>query len=157
ELHRRQCDINAALGINFLDLFDDMRWLSRVGEDNLLVTFERGIGLPTLAFERLLRTAIEFRAKLVTIDNAADTFGGNENDRSQVRQFIQLLVRLARAIGGAVVLLAHPSRAGLATGDGASGNTDWSNAVRSRLYLDRPKPNDDQQADELARTLSRRK
>ncbi len=47
----------------------------------------------------------------------ADTFGGDENVRGQVRQFIaSALGRLAREIHGTVVLCAHPSRSGLDSG-----------------------------------------
>src|SRR5262245_11493922 len=35
----------------------------------------------------------------------------------------------------AIVLLAHPSVAGMASGTGISGSTAWNNSVRSRLYL----------------------
>ncbi|MCA3488298.1 MAG: ATPase, partial [Rhodobacter sp.] len=37
----------------------------------------------------------------------------------------------------AVLLLAHPSLAGLSTGTGTSGSTGWNNSVRSRIYLSR--------------------
>ena len=37
----------------------------------------------------------------------------------------------------AVVMLAHPSVAGMASGTGTSGSTGWNNSVRSRLYLRR--------------------
>ena len=37
----------------------------------------------------------------------------------------------------AVVLLAHPSLTGKATGSRLSGSTAWDASVRSRLYLDR--------------------
>jgi RecA-family ATPase len=42
----------------------------------------------------------------------------------------------------AVVLAAHPSLTGMSSGTGMSGSTAWSNSVRSRLYLDRPKGGD---------------
>jgi RecA-family ATPase len=37
----------------------------------------------------------------------------------------------------AVVLIAHPSLSGMASGSGTSGSTAWSNSVRARLYLER--------------------
>jgi hypothetical protein len=39
ELHRRQADINQFYDIDFCDL-DDMRWLARLGEDNILMRFD---------------------------------------------------------------------------------------------------------------------
>ena len=59
-----------------------------------------------------------------------------------------------RKIDGAVVLLGHPSAAGISTGSGLSGSTHWHNAVRSRLYLARTTGDD---ADPDERTLTRLK
>lgn len=164
ELHRRQASINNALGISFADL-GEMRWISRVGNENLLMTFAAdGRGVPTPFFSQILNAAREFGARLVVIDTAADAFAGNENIRPQVRQFIALLTRLAREIGGAVILLAHPSQTGKASGSGDGGSTAWNNSVRSRLYLKRPEqPNGRDQdtggepPDPDLRTLSRLK
>jgi RecA-family ATPase len=158
ELHRRQDAINCQYGINFSDL-GNMRWVSGVGANNLLMTFERdGQGFRTDRLEELTQVVKLFAAKLVIIDTAADTFGGNENDRGQVRQFIgTALNKLARDIGGAVLLCAHPSRSGLsATGDLDGGSTAWSNTVRSRWSLTRPR-DDDTPADTDERILTRRK
>jgi hypothetical protein len=48
-----------------------------------------------------------------------------------VRQYINLaLTQMACEIGGAVVLLAHPSRSGLQGGDYSGGSTGWNNGVR---------------------------
>lgn len=150
ELHRRQAGINAGLGLTFDDL-GNMRWVSRVGSENLLMTFAAdGRGVHTAFFEQILNAARDFGARLVVIDTAADTFAGNENIRPQVRQFIALLTRLAREIDGAVILLAHPSQTGKATGSGDGGSTAWNNSVRSRLYFKRPGQPDakGQEADE---------
>jgi RecA-family ATPase len=134
-----------------------MRWESRVGTDNILMEFDQGgrAALTTL-FNALEGAAIEFGAKLAILDTAADIFGGNENIRPQVRQFISsCLGKLARAIGGAVILCAHPSRAGLSTGEGDGASTAWNNGVRSRLYLSRVK--EDEPHDDGARLLTRKK
>ena len=64
-------------------------------------------------------------------------FAGDENSRPQAQEFIGLLKRLARKQNCALLLLAHPSLSGMATGTGMSGSTAWSNSVRSRLYLER--------------------
>jgi len=95
--------------------------------------------------------------QLVVIDTAADVFAGNENIRPQVRQFIALGTRLARAIDGAVLLLAHPSQTGKTSGTGDGGSTAWSNSVRSRLYLKRPDAAGGNQPDADIRVLSRLK
>ncbi len=162
ELHRRQDSINAHYGLNFSDL-GDVRYVSGVGADNLLVAFDKEGMIRLPRFAELMRAALDFEAKLVVIDTAADTFGGNENDRSQVRQYVGAgLNRLARALdggrGGAVLLNAHPSRSGMSgLGDGDGGSTAWSNTVRSRWSLVRPKDDGDAAADSDERILTRKK
>jgi RecA-family ATPase len=85
-------------------------------------------------------------------------FGGNENDRGQARAFAQAaLGYLARETGGAVIVLAHPSRAGMNSGSGESGSTAWVGTFRSQLYLASPKPGAGEPPDPDARTLTRKK
>lgn len=147
ELHRRQEDINNHYGCNFTDL-DNMYWQSRVGLNNILMSFIRdGLGSATEAYKVLRDEVLRVGAQSVVIDTAADTFGGGENVRPQVRQFINLLSKLAIEIGGSVILCAHPSAAGLARDDGTGGSTAWNNTVRSRLYFSRPTKKD---GDELS-------
>ena len=103
------------------------------------MTFARGVGELTPFHSHVLEAALDLEARLVIVDTAADTFGGNENDRSQVRQFVsRALGSIAQKINGAVLLCAHPSRSGLSSGEGDGGSTGWSNAFRSRLYLRAP-------------------
>jgi len=159
ELHRRQAKINASLGVEFSDL-SGLNWWSRVADENLLMTFDQSEGVTTAFFEKLLEkvTAEDFKAGLVIIDTAADTFGGNEIIRSQVRQFISgAMNKIAQTINGAVVLCAHPSRAGLASGEGDGASTAWNNSVRSRMYLERAKDDDDDDDINDIRILSRKK
>lgn len=157
ELHRRQDAINRHYGIDFRDL-DNMRWVSGVGADNVLMNFSLGAGQLMPRYLELLKAVKDFKAELVVIDTAADTFGGNENDRSQVRQFIgHALNKMAVEIKGAVLLCAHPSRSGLSqSGDLDGGSTAWSNSVRSRLSLSHAKAEEGgQETDE--RVLRRHK
>ncbi len=158
ELHRRQDHINQALGICFDDL-EDMRWASGVGEDNILMSFPAaGEAVLTPRYDAIVQEAKAFGAKLVVIDTAADTFGGNENARPEVRRFIgRALNHLAREIGGAVLLNAHPSVRGMsATGDMDGGSTAWSNTARSRWSLSR-KVGEDGHEDPDERVLTKRK
>jgi hypothetical protein len=159
ELWRRQCDINIAYAVDH-DALALKHWMPRLGEDNILMTFGRsGVGELTRFHGYVLEAAMDLKGRLVIIDTAADTFGGNENDRGQVRQFVQrALGSIALKIDGAVVCCAHPSRAGLATGTGDSGSTGWSNAFRSRCYLNRPEAEDGEPAvDNDARIITRKK
>jgi hypothetical protein len=75
---------------------------------------------------------------LIVIDNASDAFGGNENDRAQVRRFIRFLGWIARENNAAVCLLAHIDKTAArfgSAGNSYSGSTAWHNSVRSRLAL----------------------
>lgn len=77
-------------------------------------------------------------ADFVVIDNASDTFGGNENERRQVKRFVRRLSGIARANGAAIVLLAHVDKQAAkqgGKGNNFSGSTAWHNSVRSRLAL----------------------
>jgi putative DNA primase/helicase len=140
DLWRRQEDINVTYATDNAAL-SLKHWMPRLGEDNILMTFtHKGVGELTTFHRHVLEAALDLKARLVIIDTASDTFGGNENDRGQVRQFVQrALGQIALRIDGALVCCAHPSRAGLSSGEGDSGSTGWSNAFRSRAYLNRPK------------------
>jgi RecA-family ATPase len=157
ELHRRQADINAAYACGFADLAA-IRWMPRLGHDNLLMTFAGGLPALTSAFAELAYEARAFGARLVIVDTIADTFGGSENDRGQVRHFVQAcLGRLAREIAGAVIALAHPSRSGQSDGSGQSGSTGWDASFRSRLYLGAPEAEANEPPDPDLRVLMRKK
>jgi RecA-family ATPase len=137
ELHRRLWDIASAEKLTWADLAD-LRPVSFAGKDALLATLESGGVLrPTALFDALDAAMAEYSPRLVILDTLADLFAGNENDRTQARQFIGLLRGLAIRHECAVVLLSHPSLTGLNSGSGTSGSTGWSNSVRSRLYVER--------------------
>ena len=156
ELLRRQENITAAMNLEPADL-GNIRFVSRVHKDNILMTFSRnGKGELTPLHKQILEEIRDFGARLAVFDTAADFFAGNESDRGQVRQFIAVaLGSIAEAIDGAVMLCAHPSRSGMSSGTGDSGSTGWSNSFRSRLYLSMPEgegvPSDDE------RVLARKK
>ena len=157
ELHRRQAKIVESFGLKYADL-SDIRIMSRVGYDNTLVSFTPdGRMQITELFDKIAKAATAFEARLIVLDNASDMFAGNENDRHQVKQFVGVLTRLGREIGGAVVLNAHPSREGLRTGNLDGGSTQWNNSFRSRLTFGRVKAESGEQPDSDERILARRK
>lgn len=87
---------------------------------------------------RWLDTLMQERSPMLLIlDNLADVYGGNENNRTAVKQFINLLRRLAIKHDCVVLLLSHPSQMGRSSGSGESGSTGWNNGVRVRIYLHR--------------------
>ena len=155
EIWRRQTAINRHYGVEFADL-ENLKWRSLVGSDAGLIEFEYDRGKETELAGQILTAAIDFGAQLVVIDSLHDVFFGNENNRIHARQFINMLRDLAVGFDGAIVLTAHPSLTGLSSGSGLSGSTAWNNAVRSRLYLERP---DDKEGngDDRERILKRKK
>lgn len=154
EVHLRMNSIVEHYECSFEDL-GDMRVLSRVGFDNTLMEsktiFDNGERREFLEesqfYHQIWNTAMDWGAQLVVLDSLHDLFAGNENDRRHARYFIGMLRRMALEIEGAVVINAHPSLSGMSTGSGMAGSTAWNNAVRSRLYLTRPKMDDDEQDD----------
>ena len=144
ELHRRQEAINRQMGLEpqYLEM---LRYTSRLGLDNILMTFDDR-NRPELSqlFRELVQYLTIFRPRLVVLDTLADIFGGEEVKRAHARQFVQGVAgNIARAFDCAVVVAAHPSAAGLSTGSGTSGSSAWNNTFRSRLYLTGPKTDDD--------------
>lgn len=158
EIHIRMEAIRSAYNVAFTDMAD-VHPIDGTGTDNILAHFDGNHMLPTVRFQQLRECALDTKARLVMIDTAATTFGGNENDRSQVTQYVgSLLTSLAQDIDGAVLLNAHPSRSGMATGSLDSGSTGWSNSARSRWAMTRPEDDDGKPIlDSSERILTRRK
>lgn len=144
-LHHRQLGICGAMGVAGADL-DGMIFMDRAGEDSVLygprADDPREIDF-TDFFYRVCRICRAIKPALIVIDTAADTYAGNENNRSQVRNFIRQLRQLSYDHDAAVVLCAHPSLSGITDGRGFSGSTAWNNSVRSRLYLTKPDDEED--------------
>jgi RecA-family ATPase len=90
---------------------------------------------PTATFHALAKSVADIKPSLLIVDTIAAVYSGNQNDRCQVRTFINRFRRLARDTGCAVVLLDHPSLSGMNSDTGRSGTVDWRNAVRSFLYM----------------------
>ena len=96
EIHRRLADILKHYGADFPDLQGNLQLLTFAGEDAVLGHVDRtGLVRPTPLFERLMKAAIHIKPVLIGIDTAADVFAGNESDRSEVRQFVGMLRKLA--------------------------------------------------------------
>jgi RecA-family ATPase len=161
-IRRRQLSINAWLGTDEIggEAPRDLFIWPRVGEDNIIVTFpnqgkDEAGGFYAELVERVKYVKKETGADeiLLILDTATDLFGGNENIRREVNTFIKTYVgSFCDQHNATVVLLSHPSLAGLSSGSGLSGSTAWENSVRSRAYFSR-----DEGGDDDIRTLSRKK
>lgn len=154
ELHRRQEKINRHYEVDYPAL-DGVRYACRVGQENVLVEFDRRTDQPRRMplFDSLCDDVKRCQAQIVVLDTLADVFAGNEIIRNQVRRFVTALRKLAIEIQGVVILTAHPSLSGMASGSGISGSTAWNNSVRSRIYLTKPKTDNEEEADPNERVL----
>jgi RecA-family ATPase len=137
ELHRRLATIVAHYDATFADaIAGGLHMLSYAGQDAVPgVPNARGIIETTPLFKHLLEAALDIRPKSITIDTVTDVFAGNENDRSQVRQFVGMPRGLAIEANAALAILAHPSLSGISSGSGLSGSPAWHDSVRARAYL----------------------
>ncbi|TKD52059.1 AAA family ATPase [Sphingomonas baiyangensis] len=140
ENHWRLAKIADAIGTTLPALAGKLHVVSLRGRlNNELATFDgAGTLRATPAYAMLRATIKATGAKLVTLDNVAHLFAGNENDRGQVTAFINLLYRLCGDLGVTILLIAHRNKAG----DSFSGSTAWLNAVRSQVLLERTDEHD---------------
>lgn len=137
QLHFRQHKICQALDIPMDVLAGQLHLSSRRGKpDNALAQFaEDGSVYPSPFFGQLAALIGRTGSKAIFLDHVAHLFPGDENQRSEVTGFINLLNRLAGMTGAAIILLGHPNKGGATY----SGSTGWLNAVRSQVFLERPK------------------
>ena len=114
---------------------DRLTLRSLAGDDALLATLDRKSGMlaTTPLYGELDRRIADGKPALVVLDTLADLYSGDENVRSQARQFIGFLRRLAIRHRCAVLLLAHPSLSGMASGSGNSGSTAWNGSALPAL------------------------
>jgi RecA-family ATPase len=135
--HGRLAPILASYQLDYASIAKRFFLHCRPVEDPVLaaVNYKTGILVPTHTFFQLHASVLMIKPSLVVIEAAGDVYSGNENDRTMVGNFIRLLRGLAMDCETAVMLLQDPSVAGMASGRGFSGVTQWNNGPRSRLYL----------------------
>lgn len=157
ELHRRMDNIGLFYGVQLSDV-PDLHLIDLSAEDGTLAAPDNSgvlVAVPQLVeLEEMIE---EVRPVLVVLDSLADVFGGDEINRSQARRFIGLLRAIAQRHTTAIVILAHPSLSGMASGSGSSGSTHWNNSVRSRLYLTKPDKDEGLPAQSEVRLLQSKK
>lgn len=151
-LHFRQERLCETLGVDMASLANRLHLVSLRGElgNELEGEDDKGNYSPSAAYHRLAATIKATGAKLVALDNVAHLFAGNENDRHDVTRFVNLLNRLARDTGTAIILIGHPNK----SGDTYSGSTAWLNAVRSQIWIDCHREADGSVLDRDARVLT---
>lgn len=154
EIHRRLDAVLRSRGKSFCDLDGRLRVHCRPEHDSTFgAPNARGVIEPTRLYDELEADLKARRPVLFVVEALADIYAGNENDRTQVRQFGGLLRRLAVGSGAAVLALGHPSLTGMSTGTGTSGSTHWNNSARSRLYFTGVKGDADEPLEKDVREL----
>jgi RecA-family ATPase len=158
EIHRRVAIIADRKGIPLDDLggFGVIDLTDAEATELAAPDGKQRLALTTL-YDAVADVISEHRPKLIVLDTRADVFGGDEISRAQVRFFVRALRRLCFRYDMAILMLSHPSVAGMSSGSGQSGSTAWGNSVRSRLYLERPKADDGSEPDRDLRVLTTKK
>lgn len=136
-LHWRLAYITQHEGLEPGDLAG-LHLVDLVGHESILFRRDPQLGSTvTAAYTELERLMRETGAEALVVDGASDTFGANENDRAEVKAFVNYLVRLV-GLNGTAIIVAHvnkPTASSGAASEGYSGSTQWHNAVRARWYL----------------------
>ena len=153
-LHWRQAAINQHYGVDYDVLADaGLQLFSMIEHDTILAAPNKRNGIlePTAAYDWLFELAGDTKPVLIGIASTSNVFAGNENERSEVQQFVKLLGQIALVTGGAVILVTHPSMSGanssIASHEGLSGTTQWHNAVRGRAVMKTVKADDEAESD----------
>lgn len=137
ELWRRQLSILGAHGLTKEDA-SEFYIQSRIGMENLLMKFSGGVGVKTDFFHQIETDIQNFKPELIILDNSAQMFGGNENDRREVTQFVNALHGLINDGDLTILLLGHPPKPSAAGMQHEySGSTGWDACFRSRLWFGR--------------------
>jgi len=158
ELWRRQLAICRYFDVDLTALPAHYIVEPRLGRSNGLTCTQYGALVWTDLYAELREQVNDYHAAVLILDNIGQVFGGNENDRHHVTEFLNGLLGLT-ASPLAVVLLGHPSKA---AGSEYSGSTAWQNAVRMRWFMgdkppDQPQSDDEEVADPAVRYLAKRK
>jgi RecA-family ATPase len=149
EVHRRLRDIVEPLSSREDFNVEDLRNLEiidMVGEDSLLACLDGRSHsiIPTTLYEKIVEHLDSFmgpylkgsdEGRILVLDTLSKVYGGDENVRIQVTQFVGFLDKLAIKYHTAIILLMHPSLAGMSAGTGSSGSTGWNGSLRARMYL----------------------
>lgn len=151
-LHWRLERACGPLDLGLGDLAGYLDVLDLVGRDSIL--WRPDSAGPTPAYRALADTMRALGTDVLMVDGVTDAYAGNENDRAQVKTFVNSLLTLISPDRGAIMLLGHvgkPAASGPATSEGYSGSTAWHNAVRSRWYL-YPETSQDEDEDRPQKT-----
>ena len=132
ELWRRQIAIAQWLGVPLAAFADNLILMPLDAEDITLAAAGREGLLITPRMKELREQIGDLDIGTVFLDSSARVFGGNENDRHQVTQFIAGLTWALTPTLAALGLIGHPAKA---LGSEFSGSTAWEASVRARWFF----------------------
>jgi RecA-family ATPase len=136
EICRRLQGIATHYNVTRKEMASQLHVISLVGHDAVLAGATKDERIKTTPlFDKLRADVRKIKPRLTVVDTVSDVFAGNENDRAQTRQFINIMRNLAIEADGAVILVSHPSLTGISSRTGLSGSTAWHNSVRARAYF----------------------
>lgn len=136
-LHWRLYRICSFLGISISELDGWLQIIDLVGHDSIIYQPQR-VGSPLMApYHELSDSISRYGSQVLFIDGINDTYAGDENNKAQVKAYVNALLALIPPDDGAVILIGHVAKqaANMKTAEGYSGTTGWHNAARSRWYL----------------------
>lgn len=138
-LHWRLARTCSHLGVDLAALAGSLDILDLVGNDCVLWERDPRTGAAfTAAYGFLEERMKAHGTEVLFVDGISDTFGGNENAKTDVKRYVNALVTLIPPETGAVVLVGHiakPAATNGQTTEGYSGTTGWHNSARARWYL----------------------
>ncbi len=113
-----------------------IRVVSRLGMDNLLCTVDKSGKLrPEKFYRELKQGAEDFFGNdggVLILDTLSDIFGGDENNRNHVSQFVKFLLnKLGQDLRTTIIVLAHPGKSNA----GFSGSSAWEGSFRCRWEI----------------------
>ncbi|WCR54384.1 MAG: hypothetical protein PG981_001406 [Wolbachia endosymbiont of Ctenocephalides orientis wCori] len=108
EVLDRQRAIDCLYQPNESLLGGQMRMFARVETDNLLMIFEDDVGELIPLFHVLYSNIKLFQPKLVVLDTISDLFGGDKNNPSHLKQFMEgCCDHIAKTLNCAVLVCKH--------------------------------------------------
>jgi hypothetical protein len=130
ENHIRLAAIAKHYGVTFEELIKGgLKVMCLLGPTLCAPTNKSGKVEVTALYRQLYEAAADIKPKNISIDTLSRAFAGSEIDRVQVYAFAQHMQALAKAAGGSVTVLSHPSLAGINTGTGISGSNRLARRV----------------------------
>jgi RecA-family ATPase len=158
EVWRNQVAINRHFTLSMENL-SNLSIVPRQGLENTLMAVVYGQPMFTPLLEQLRQQVNDLKVDVLVLDNLAQLFGGNENDRHQATFFVNAIAGIVRDRPFAPVFVGHTARA---QGSEFSGSAAWENACRMRWYVgstlpDQKPQNEDDPADTDVVYLARRK